>query len=234
MNSFTKSTYLKTLTVSVVLALGALLFNSCSNDPEPVPELSYLNITNASPTMATYNVYVGTNRVNSGGALGFGDGITYGQYNPGTNSIKFTTATSTESVITKNVNLEANVAHSLFLVDKGTMDYLVFKDQLPSISSGKTFVRFINLSPDAGTINLVIKDGAAVVSDKAYKAGSEFIELEAKAYTFQIKDKTSGTQRGADISLDAKANRSYTIIAIGLLAPGNTEQAFSSRTITNQ
>ena len=204
MNNFTKSAYLKNLIAGVVLTLGALLFNSCSKDPDPIPERSYLNITNASPTLNTYNVYVGANRANQTGALAFGGNVPYGQYTPGTNSVKFTTASSTESVITKDVNLDANTAYSLFLIDKAPqLDYLLVKDQLGALTSAKTFVRFINLSPNAGTLNLVIKDGSAVVSDKAYKAGSEFIELEAKAYVFQIKDKTTGNVLKEMTSLDA-------------------------------
>ena len=235
MNSFTKSTYLKNLTVCAVLTLGALLFNSCSNDPDPVPEPSYLNITNTSPTLNTYNVYVGANRINQTGALAFGGNVPYGQYTPGTNSIKFTTASSTESVITKDVILEVYAAHSLFLIDKAPqLDYLLVKDLLGAVNSAKTFVRFINLSPNAGTLNLVIKDGSAVVSDKAYKAGSEFTELEAKTYVFQIKDKTTGNVLKEMTSLDAKAGKSYTILAAGLLNNSNTEQAFTGLLITNQ
>ncbi|SMC86487.1 DUF4397 domain-containing protein [Pedobacter africanus] len=230
-----KSTYFKTLTIAAALTLGALLFNSCSKDPAPTPEISYLNITNASPTLNSYNIYVGSAKVNPA-ALGFTSVVPYGQYVPGTSAIKLTTGSSTESVFTKNVNLEANTVQSLFVIGKGaTIDYLVIKDQLGSLTSDKAFVRFINLSPDAAALNLTIKDGNTIVTDKAYKASSEFVEIEAKAYVLQIKDKASGADKGLTFNLDAKAGKSYTVMAAGMLSPASdTEQAFKGHVINNQ
>ncbi|MDR6781811.1 hypothetical protein ABIE26_001701 [Pedobacter africanus] len=230
-----KSTYFKTFTAAAALTLGALLLNSCSKDPAPTPEISYLNITNASPTLNSYNIYVGSSKINTD-ALGFASNLKYGQYIPGASAIKLTTASSTESVFTKNVNLEANAVQSLFVIGKGTtIDYLVIKDQLGSLTSDKAFVRFINLSPDAAALNLTIKDGNAIVTDKAYKASSEFVEVEAKAYVLQIKDKASGADKGLTFNLDAKAGKSYTVMAVGMLSPASdTEQAFKGHVITNQ
>lgn len=237
MNSFTTSTSrnLTRLTACALFALGTLLFNSCSKDPAPVQEFSFLSITNASPTLASYNAYVGANKINPA-ALGFGGNVTYGQYLPGAASVKFTTTSNTESVITKSVTLDANTAHSLFLIGKsGQLDYLVTKDELGSINSDKAFIRFINLSPDAPALDLMIKDGATFIADKAYKASSAFTEIEAKTYIFVIKDKTTGTVAKKELaSTEFKAGRSYTIIASGLVTPSDIEQAFTGQIITNQ
>lgn len=236
MNSFTKQTSrnFTRLTACALLTFGALLFNSCSKDPAPVQEFSFLNITNASPTLASYNVYVAANKVNPA-ALGFGGNVAYGQYLPGTFNVKFTTTSNAESIFNKDITLEASTAHSLFLIGKsGQLDYLVTKDELGSISSDKTFIRFINLSPDAPALDLAVKDGANLISDKAYKASSTFTATEAKTYILVIKDKATGTVKKELASTEFKAGRSYTILATGLLVPSDIEQTFTAQLITNQ
>ncbi|WP_316811608.1 DUF4397 domain-containing protein [Pedobacter heparinus] len=236
MNLFTRSlsSRLSKLAAITILAGGTVLFNSCSKDPAPAQEFSFLNITNASPTLASYNVYAGANKVNPA-ALGFGGNVTYGQYVPGTINVKFTTTSNTESVFNKDVKLEANTAHSLFLIGKsGALDYLVTKDELGSIASDKAFIRFINLSPDALALDLAVKDGATLIADKAYKASSTFTETEAKTYIFVIKDKATGAVKKELASTEFKAGRSYTIIASGLLVPSDIEQTFTGQIITNQ
>lgn len=211
-----------------------LLLSSCSKDSSPVQEFSFLNITNVSPSLASYNVYVGANKVNPA-ALGFGGNVAYGQYLPGAASVKFTTASSTESIITKSINLEANTAHSLFLIGKtAQLDYLVLKDELGSVTSDKTFIRFINLSPDAPALDLAIKDGSTIVSDKAYKTSSTFTETEAKTLVLVVKEKGTGTIRKEMASTEFKAGRSYTIVASGLITPTDIEHTFTTQLITNQ
>jgi hypothetical protein len=239
MNSFTKLTSrnFTRLTACAVLTFGALLLNSCSKDPEPAQPYAFLSITNTSPTLATFNIYIDQNpgKVNVQGALAFGGSLGYGQIASGAHSVKVTTASSTESLLTKNISLDENAAYSLFIIDKNAnMDYLVTKDALGDISSAKAFVKFINLSPDAAALDLGVKDASVIISDKAYKASSAFIEVEAKAYVFQIKDKATGNVKKELASLDAKAGKSYTVIATGLIAPSGTDQPFTGQIITNQ
>jgi hypothetical protein len=227
---------IKKLSAIALLSITALTFQSCSKDPVATPEIAYLNITNTSPTVGTFNIYLDNNLVNQNGAVSFNGSTGYFQTSPGNHSVKFTTASSTESKITKNIPLEANTINSLFLIDKGeNMDFFKIKDNLGSITSAKAFVRFINLSPNAPALNLAVKESDVIISDKAYKTSSEFIEIEPKAYVFEIKDKATGTTAKAELeSVELKAGKSYTIIATGLLNPSDIEQAFGGKLIINQ
>lgn len=226
---------IKKLSAIALLTISALTFQSCSKDPVTAPEMAYLNIINTSPTVGTFNIYLDKNLINQNGAVAFNGSTGYSQTSPGNHSIKFTTA-GMDDVITKNINLEANTVNSLFLVDKGErMDFLKIKDNLGNLGSTKAFVRFINLSPNAPALNLTVKDGEVVVSDKAYKTNSEFIEIEPKAYVFQIKDKATGATATAELeSIELKAGKSYTIMATGLLNPTGIEQPFGGKLIINQ
>lgn len=237
MNNLTKSfsKSFKKTGVITLLSIGTLLLQSCSKDETPVQEFAFLNITNTAPTSATFNIYVDQNKINNQGAVSFGGTSGYMPLSPGGHSIKFTTASSTESLITKNVSLELNTINSLFLIGKGdNMDYLTIKDELGPVTSTKAFVRFINLSPDAPALNLAEKDGNVIVSDKAYKASSAFVEVEPKSYILEIEEKSTSTPKATLESFEFKAGRSYTVIAIGLIAPIEGERAIIGKVITNQ
>lgn len=225
----------KKLGALTLLSIGALTIQSCSKDDAPVQEYAFLNITNTSPTLATFNIYVDQSKINSQAVPYLGTSG-YMPLTPGSHSIKFTTASSTDKLIEKSIAMEANSITSLFLIDKETnMDYLTVKDVLGDASSSKAFVRFINLSPNAPALDLAVKDGAVLISDKAYKANSAFVEVEAKAYVFQIKDKATGTTFKVDLeSIELKAGKSYTVIATGLQPATDTERAFGGKVITNQ
>lgn len=225
----------KKLGVLALLSVATFFVQSCSKDEVPVQEYAFLNITNTSPTLSTFNIYIDQTRINTQGAVDFGGNSGYMPLIPGTHSIKFTTASSTESLITKSINFEVNSVSSLFLIDRGTnMDFLTIKDELGSLNSTKAFVRFINLSPDAPALNLAVKDGQVIISDKTYKTTSAFIEVEPKSYVLEIKDKATSATKATLESFEFKAGKSYTVIATGLLAPTQIERAIGGKIIVNQ
>lgn len=225
----------KKLGVLALLSVATFFVQSCSKDEVPVQEYAFLNITNTSPTLSTFNIYIDQTRINTQGAVDFGGNSGYMPLIPGTHSIKFTTASSTESLITKSINFEVNSVSSLFLIDRGTnMDFLTIKDELGSLNSTKAFVRFINLSPDAPALNLAVKDGEVIISDKTYKTTSAFIEVEPKSYVLEIKDKATSATKATLESFEFKAGKSYTVIATGLLAPTQIDRAIGGKIIVNQ
>ncbi len=237
MNNFTTSLTrnFRKLGALTLFSMGTLLVQSCSKNEVQQQEVAFLNITNTSPTTGTFNIYVDQTKTNTQGAVDFGGTLGYMRLTPGNHSVKFTTASSTESLITKNVTLEANTANSLFLIDRGTnLDFLTIKDELGNVTSTKAFIRFINLSPGAPAFNLAVKDGNVIVSDKAYKASSAFIEVEAKSYVLEIKDKATSETKVTLESFEFKAGKSYTVIATGLLEPSDAERSLGSKIITNQ
>lgn len=230
---------MKSLT-AVAILLGMitimLLFDSCKKDPTPTVDISYVSVVNTSPTTGTFNFYLNQTKVNSmTGALPFGGIVPYIQTAPGDYSAKTTIESNAESLLTKTVSFEKNKIYSLFIIGKSpNLDYLKVTDDIRIPGTDQALVRFINLSADAGSLNLGIKDGLAVGTDKAYKAAGEFIEVEGKVYTFEIRDKVSGGLKAELKDINIKKGGVYTIIARGLLNPGDTERAFSGQVITNQ
>lgn len=233
----TKKSSFKSLTTglaALLMLLGATLVLSCKREPIEVVDMSFLTITNTSPTLGTFNLYLNQNKVNNG-AIPFGGTINYFQIKSAAYSAKLTTENNTESLLTKEFNFEKDKIYSMFIIGKGAnLDYLVINDDIRTLSVEKAYIRFINLSPDAPALSLVAKDSAAVVSDKTYKSASAFVEINPKVYTLEIKDKVTGATINKELTnVDIKKGKFYTVISKGLLTPLETEQPFGGLVISN-
>lgn len=236
MRFFTKpsSGRLNTLMACSLLTIGTVLFSACSKNtatPED-PNIANVTVINTSPTLATFNVYMDGNRINPA-ALPFGGAMPYFQLVGGDHSFKFTTASSTESIITKKFTFAQQKIYSLIVVDKADkLDLLLLEDAIVTPATDKARIRFINLSPDAPALDLVVKDATTVlIGDKAYKAASAFIDIEPKTYSFQIKDKATSAVKATIADTEIKAGRTYTIISRGLLNATGTDQVFSGQVL---
>jgi hypothetical protein len=218
----------------VLLSLAALSLNSCAKKEEAAPKVSGLSVINASPTLATYNIYLNDAKVNTA-ALPFLGRISYFQISPGANSIKFTTASSTESQFTNAITLEQDKAYSYFLINKASsLDGLMITDDLNTTNSDKALVRFINLVPDAGSLALAQTGSSELVSAQAYKAYSTFAPVDAKTYSLDLKDPATGSVVKTLGSVVLSAGSVYTIMAAGVLSPSDTEQPVRLQVITNR
>lgn len=216
----------------VVLFIVVAL-SSCKKEEETVPDGSYIRFINASPTLGTYNVFLNDRMVNTA-ALPFGGTVSYAAYIFGNHTVKYTTSSNVQSVLTKQIVLTGNQIHSAYLIDKDAkLDLLLVVDDASVTSTTKAFVKFINLSPDAPALNLDIKSGVNLIKDKTYKTGSAFIQVDPKTYDFDIKDAATGLVKTTLTGVEMVAGRYYTIISRGMLSPGTNDQPLSAQSIIN-
>lgn len=218
------------------LAAGSLIFNSCKKTETATTVISGLAIINASPTPATYNVYLNgsTSRANSA-ALPFGGTTTYYAVATGSNTLKFTSGSSFESLLTKTITVADNSAYSYFLIGNTALDGLLVNDDLTTSSADKAYVRFINLSQDAAALDVAVTGSTtSLIADKSFKAASSFIQIDPKTYSFDIKDKATGVVKATLKDVVISAATHYTIIAKGMNNPTGMELAFGGQVITNK
>jgi hypothetical protein len=208
----------------IMLSAVSLLFNACSKDEAEVAAISGLMVVNASPSAGTFNFYAGTSKINSA-ALPFLGTVPYFQIAPGATTVKFTNASSIESLLTKTITLEAEKPYSFFLInDVPQLDGILIKDDLSPTSTDKAFIRFINLSPNAPALDLVQTGGSVLISDKSFKAVSDFVLADAKSYSFDLKDKVTGEIVATLKDITLIAGKMYTIAACGLIKPADLQQ----------
>jgi hypothetical protein len=235
MTPFISSVSIKTIRFFAYIALFSMVgLSSCKKEETETPDGAYIRFINASPTLGTYNLYFDDTKVNSG-ALPFGGTISYAIYAAGNHTVKYTTASNPTSVLTKQISLTAKQIHSAYLINKDTnLELLLVVDDASVTSTTKAFVKFINLSPDAPSLNLDVKGGANLIKDKTYKTGSAYIQVDPKAYDLDVKDSATGAVKTTLTGIDMVAGRYYTIISRGMLSPGTNDQPFGAQSIINQ
>ncbi|MCZ4242811.1 DUF4397 domain-containing protein [Pedobacter punctiformis] len=231
-------TLFKRLTLQSFLLLLTIvsLFSCQKTEPSDTPTTS-LRVINASPASATYNVYLGGTPINTV-ALPFTGASTYKSGLPGAYSIKFTTANSTESLFSKDISLAQSIYSSFYLLNKpGQLDGLLTTDDLSIPDASKAYIRFINLAPDAATALDLAKTGStsALISNKAYKAISNFIAVDAGSYAFDAKETGGLTVKATLAGAILTAGYHYDVICAGLSNPANdTERPLTLQVIKIQ
>lgn len=226
------------IAAALLLSAFALTFHSCSKNDTEIPSISGLMVVNAAPNHGTYNVYVNniSTPANTKGALPFLGTISpYFNIRPGSNVLKFTTASSVESVYTETTNLQADKAYSYFLInDVPNLSGMLLEDDLSLNSAEKAFIRFVNVSPDAGNLDLAVDSGATLVADKAFKSASEFISVDPKPYNLALKSKATGQVLATMKNVTLTAGKMYSILAAGLGDPADLQQPLQLHVVTNR
>lgn len=219
--------YLKSLTLFVLIAFTAL--TSCKKTETTDPTIAYIRVVNTSPSLATYNAYFNSTKLNSA-ALPFGGAASYASFTAGAYTLKFTTASGTESLLSKTVTLNASTYYSTYLINKpAALDIYTIGDDLSVPAADKAYIRFINLSPDATAFDLIKTGGTtALFTGKTFKNASAFITVDAGSYSLDAKETSSGTVKATTGSTTFTAGYHYDVILNGLVTPANdTERTLS-------
>ena len=204
--------------IKIVLAMLAVIaFASCKKDDVETPKVSALSFVNATVGSPALNVFVGQSQV-SNGLFTFGKDLSYSNAYSGEREVSF--FQGTEKNASGKFNLKDGKFYSLFLAGKWPQTELVLlQDSLTNPATGKAHIRFVNMGKDAGVLNLGLTNGSTLISQKAYKVGSDFIAINGNtAYNFVIRNHTALTDTVKIPAVTLEAGRSYTIWAKGLKA----------------
>lgn len=210
---------IKTLITALVITLGLA---SCSkNDDDNTPiYVSGLSFIHTSPTAEKLDVYVDNTKANIED-FAFGTKIDYLRAYSGDRTITVTKKGVTTKLKSDVVRLEPELGYSVFVVDKfENIGLLTIKDDLTKPAAGKAKIRFVNLSPDNGALNLAINGVATdLVDNKAFKEYSAFVAIDpAEKVTFNIKNKATGVVEATIVDFKVEEGKIYTLYAKGLRA----------------
>lgn len=183
-----KLTYLKAVTF---LFLSALFLGSCQKSKVEEPELqSAANIVNATIGMPQITFFINKSRVH-GEPLKYTNESGYFTTFPGTLSFDVAADGITDYILKTNFTFKQKTYHTIFITGESTSVSALFtEDDLTNPPSGKSKIRFVNLSPDAGNLVLSLKNGAALFPNQAYKSASQFLALDPGVYDLQLKTAT--------------------------------------------
>jgi len=201
----------------VLLSLAVFFLASCKKnnvDNTPQPDIAAFNVVNAAPGQTSFNFAL-DNQIVNGPALVFTDNTGYISAYTGIRKFDATLGGTTLSVLTDTLNLETNKYYSVFITGQSTFSTLITEDDLTAPTTGKAKIRFIQLSPDAGTLVLGIKGAAALFPKQAYKIASDYIPIDPAQYVLEIKD--NGGDALTEVNATITAGKIYTVWSGGLL-----------------
>ena len=216
--------------VALTISLSSCLNNN-DTDTVVVP-VAYVSVYNASPDSPGLDVLVDNKQINSR-PLEYSNYTGYLQFYTGNRNLKFNSFNASNVLVDTTVTFQANKAYSVFVIDNtAEADALIVEDSAATPAATNSLIRFVNLSPDAASVELTT-DSESLFPSKAFKQITAFKEITAQSYTLQAKkDDHSVIVTAPGIVL--QPGRAYTIIARGYLNPpsGNTN-TFSIQVIDN-
>lgn len=224
----------KNISKRLVARIGAicilsLVLTSCikNHDDTPVQPVALLSVIQASPDLQPVNFTLNGNRVNAN-AIVYGSGLDYFSAYVGKRQAAFALTGGTV-VKSDTITLKQNLAYTLCLVNKAaTPEFLLLNDAITQPTSGNASMRFVNLSPDSGPVDLAIKGGSVLVANKSFKGSSDFAPIEGKGYDFEIRKAGTTTVLATLSNQTITPGFVYSVYFRGLAASTDAEKPTAS------
>jgi hypothetical protein len=195
--------------------IAVLLMAGCAKtNNEPIPPIATLAVYHVSPDAPKLGFRLNNSNLSPDSAA-FG---TYGYYYDAYAGSRELSAYQREvKKTTITTTLQEGAIYSAWLTGPwATAEFVILEDKLTNPAAGKANVRFVNMSVGSPALDLVTSTGTAVVSNTAYKAGSDFTAINGdQNYNFVIRANGSTVDKFLLPSVNIKAGNIYTVVAKG-------------------
>jgi hypothetical protein len=180
---------------SVALALPSCV--KSNHNVTPVKPISGLAFVDASVDAPALDFYLSGQQVNLS-PVSPGNFFNYFNAYSGKVPATFYQTATTTLIAKDTITLVANHGYTLFLANVvAHPDFILTADSLTAPASGAISVRLVNASPDAGSVDLIVKGAStSIVSNASYK----FVSAFASA-TVSVSDSLQVRQSGTSTIL---------------------------------
>jgi hypothetical protein len=219
----TMTNYFSPIAKTLVCALTLTsIFSSCKKDKDvvypPVVKPAVLTLVHAAAGVAELDFYVDKDKAN---AASFAYNTTILDLKiakPGKKELSVTKKGVADILVKLPVEFKEDKAYSAFVTDKTASTIVFVEDDLSAPAADKAKIRFINLSADAGILDLAITGKAeALIAKKDFKEFSPFIAAEPGAeINFEIRANGAATVLATLPKVKIEKGKIYTIWAKGL------------------
>jgi hypothetical protein len=197
----------------------ALFTNSCKKDEPLGADISFIAIYNATTNATGLNFLINNESITSTLVIGQ-KAIYYGVYAGvwGTQAIP---SNSSSKAFTQDLTFTAGEHNSLFVVGPvDTLSYFIIKDDLSIKDPSHVKIKFLNLSPNSGTLSLEMQILGTVskFTGKAFKEFSDYQSFNAGTiYTLTLKNNVTNATVGTPITAEFVQGKVYTVWARGTI-----------------
>lgn len=202
--------------IVLFLLLGMLGMETCKNNDEvfPAKVSSFLNVVNA--TGDTLNFYLDGTRKNNTSSIYPGGQSYYATVQAGQYSFGIKKAGDYQLLASMPVTLQDSVDYTVYVAGaSGGQSFYSTDALIADTAANTTEIRFVNATPDAGSLDFHAGDTASYKS-AAFKGQSQF--LVTGYGTKEVKIYQSGAPTPlVDTSLTFQQGYIYTVFSRGLL-----------------
>jgi len=212
-----KKTIYQVLTSATFLSLVILIMASCHKDSHDLPVVanSKVMLVHASPGTTPYDVTMNGLRLNMN-ALTYGNYLNYGPVSSGNAEFSLVRWGTKTLVVKDSFSLKPYAAYSLYIADTSSnVSLLLIADDLSAPARGKAKLRFINLNPDAASLNLnLLGDTTALFTNIPFKGNTAFIQVDpSTGIGFSLADSTGENILATSSKYKIDQGGIYTVIA---------------------
>lgn len=215
--------------VILLIAFVAIAgFLSCKKEGDMATNTFYDYITLINAGSDTLNVYENGTRINSGSTL-----LPLGQYRnlqvaAGTQRYQFKKAGNTNILFETELSLKESTAHTVFVAGESAEKTFLLTDSFPADTFAH--VRYVNASPDAGSINFTL-GSLPTVSGVAFKSATQVLSVPHGKVFYSMVMQNGTTLASGTITLNGST--SYNLFSKGLVA-GKGTNALGARILVAQ
>lgn len=202
--------------IAGVLAVGA----GPAMAQDPTETDASVRVVHASPDAPAVDVIV-DGAVEAEGLM-FGEATDYLPVSPGEHQLQLTPEGSgpDSAVIDTTIDVEGGksyiVAATGLLNEIEPETYEVLLEDLDDPAQSR--VDLINLSPDAGNVDVFVTGGDELFSDVEFREASEHVDLDAGSYDLEVRENDSDNVLISAPGVRIEEGRSYDLILIGLVS----------------
>lgn len=237
----TMTNYFSPVAKTLVCALTlTTIFSSCKKDKDsiipPVVKPANLTVVHAAPGFAELDFFVDKDKANTV-AFTYNTVINYlSIVKPGKKELSATKKGVTDILVKLPVEFKEDKFYSAFVADQTANTIVFVEDDLTAPAADKAKIRFINLSPDAGSLDLNITGKAeALVAKKAFKESSLFVAADAgDEINFEIKENGKTDVLASLPKVKIEKGKIYTIWAKGLKTTANVDAKLGMAVMANK
>jgi len=130
----------------------------------------------------------------------------------------YPTGNTTTPIINLDLDVPVSKIFTVAVVGKSpNLSLISIPEPAVPMIPGKTYVRFIHLSPNAPNVNVMLPAGSTLFKDVEFKEYTNYIPVNPGNYTFLVTPTTSNTPVLTVPNIRLRPNKFYSIYVVGLV-----------------
>jgi len=128
----------------------------------------------------------------------------------------YPTGNLASSLISRKINVESGKSYTIAATGaEKKLNLQTFEDQF-DVPSGKTKVRLVHLSPDAGAVDVGVKNGDNLFNNVTFRKSTDYLTINPTNADLEVKKAGTNDTVLSLPNVNLLPNTSYSVYAIGL------------------